>query len=420
MEIKIEKLGARGDGIAHINGEKTYVAFALPGENIDVTIGQRRNDGHIGIVNKIITPSSGRITPVCQYFKKCGGCVLQHLNNVNIASFKRQNLIEALKRKGFDDTELSLTKPTISIDAGLRRRVRLSCLRLRGRVIIGFNMAASKNIIDIQSCHVVDQKINDLLTPLRKICSKISSFGNAFDIQITLSENGADITFHLKKLKGLSLDERLDLADFAHNHEIARLAIDLNGLIEPIVAMNDILVDFGGNKIALPVGGFLQPSKAGEDIIASLVASAVADADKIADLYSGCGSLTFPIAENSNKPKIHAVDGANTQINALRKAAGGTRITTEIRDLAKNPLGVDELNKFDAVVFDPPRIGAMAQAKILAKSDVKKIIAVSCNPASLARDLQILATGGYKIRSITPIDQFTWSFHVEALVILSR
>ncbi len=281
-------------------------------------------------------------------------------------------------------------------------------------------MAASKNIIDIQSCHVVDQKINDLLTPLRKICSMISSFGYAFDIQITLSENGADITFHLKKLKGLSLDERLDLADFAHNHEIARLAIDLNGLIEPIVAMNDILVDFGGNKIALPVGGFLQPSKAGEDIIASLVASAVADADKIAHLYSGCGSLTFPIAENSNKPKIHAVDGANTQINALRKAAGGTRITTEIRDLAKNPLGVDELNKFDAVVFDPPRIGAMAQAKILAKSDVKKIIAVSCNPASLARDLQILATGGYKIRSITPIDQFTWSFHVEALVILSR
>ena len=143
-------------------------------------------------------------------------------------------------------------------------------------------------------------------------------------------------------------------------------------------------------------------------------------AGKIADLYAGCGSLTFPVANDPRRPMVHAVDGAEAQINALRKAVQGLRVTAEIRDLARSPLSSDELARFDAVVFDPPRAGAAAQADALASSAVPVVVAVSCNPSTLARDLRILVDGGYVIDALTPVDQFTWSSHLEAVAILRR
>ena len=417
MEVKIETLGARGDGIAYVDGKPVYVAFGLPGESLDVELGPRRGDGHTARINKITTPSPDRIIPPCPHYETCGGCSLQHLSDSAIAIEKRQILARALARKGFSQLPIG---ETLSAPAGTRRRVRLACLRLRGRTILGFNERAGQNIVDLKSCPVSAPGISALLKPLRKMCTNMPSLGKAADIQITLSDKGPDIVFYPNSPKELSLDERFDLVDFAEANNIARIAIESKGLVEPVAAIHDVQVDFAGFKVALPVGAFLQPSKEGENIIAGLVAKAVEGADKVADLYAGCGSLTFPIAANPNKPTVHAVDGAEVQITALRKTAGGTRVTSEIRDLAEDPLDRDELNKFEAVVFDPPRAGAMAQAEALSESDVKKIIAVSCNPATLARDLRILVDGGYKIQSTSPIDQFTWSGHVEALVVLTK
>lgn len=417
MEVKIETIGARGDGITHVDGKPVYVAFGLPGEVINVELGAKRGDGQIASILDIITPSSDRVTPPCPHYEKCGGCALQHLSDDAIKREKRQILVRALERKGFDGLQVN---QTLSAPAGTRRRVRLACLRLRGRTILGFNERAGANIIDLKACPVSAPGIEAIIKPLRKMCTNMPSLGKAADIQITLSDNGPDIVFYPKTPKELSLDERFDLADFAEANGVARIAIESKGFVEPVAAIHDVQVNFAGYKVALPVGAFLQPSKDGENIIAGLVANAVKGADKVADLYAGCGSLTFPIAANPNGPTVHAVEGAEIQVNALRKTAGGTRVTSEIRDLAEEPLTVSELNKFDAVVFDPPRAGAMAQAEELSSSDVKTVVAVSCNPATMARDLRILEDGGYRITSITPIDQFTWSGHVEALTVLTK
>ena len=417
MEVTIEKLGAKGDGITHMDGKSIYVAFGLPNEVIDIELGPKRGDGQTALIKQIIKSSPDRITPPCVHYEKCGGCALQHLSDSAIANEKRQVLEKALERKGFHDLQIN---ETLSAPAGTRRRVRLACLRLRGRTILGFNERAGTNIIDLKSCPVSAPGINAILKPLRKICTNLPSLGKAADIQVTLSDKGPDVVFYPKAPKELTLDERFDLVDFAEANGIARIAIESKGFVEPVAAIHDIQVNFAGYKVALPVGAFLQPSKEGEVIIANLVAKAVAGVEKIADLYAGCGSLTFPIAANPNKPTVHAVDGAEVQINALRKTAGGTRVTSEIRDLADNPLDKNELNKFEAVVFDPPRAGALSQAEALAGSNVEIVVAVSCNPATMARDLRILVDGGYRLQSVTPIDQFTWSGHVEAVAILTK
>lgn len=418
LSVRITGLGARGDGLAeNETGDRFYVPFAIPDEQVRIKSGQKRGDGYAAELLAVEEASPERREAPCVHFGRCGGCALQHATDPAIARFKRDLVEKALARKGLNDLpfEDPLTTPPAA-----RRRARLAILRLKGRSIVGFNERQGKMVLDLKQCPVLRPAIEALIPALRTLADGLPALGKGGDVQITEGDTGLEVIFIPDRNADLTLAERERLLDFAETHDIARLAWESDGFLEPVAGRRAVRVGFAGVPVDLPVGSFLQPSREGESHIAGLVREGVGDAGRVADLYCGCGSLTFPIATLPHQPIVFAADGLDSQIGALRRAAAGLKVTAEVRDLAKNPLSVSELNKFDAVVFDPPRAGAAAQAETLADSNVKRIVAVSCNPSTLARDLRILVDGGYRIERVVPVDQFTWSAHVEAVAILSR
>lgn len=416
VEVVIDRIGARGDGIADGPDGPLYIPGAATGDRVEVIPGARKGDGRAGHLKTLLQAGPGRVTPVCRHAETCGGCAVQHLSDATVAELKQRQLVEAFSRKGLPVDRI---EPTRSIGAGTRRRLRLSALRVAKGVVLGFNERGSAKVIDIAECPVARPELVALFDPLRALIAGLDGLERGGDVQLTLSDTGIDMVL-LPQGKGrLSLDERECLVAFAETHDLARLAWESDGFVEPVATRRTPRAVFADIQVDLPAGGFLQPSREGQEILAGLVLDALPDTvDTVADLYAGCGSFSIPLAKRGLN--VFAAEGEQAPVDALRRAAAGLRLQAECRDLAKNPLSAGELNRYGAVVFDPPRAGAAPQAEQLAQSEVPCVIAVSCNPATLARDLHTLVEGGYALRRATPVDQFTWSAHLEAVVVLTR
>ncbi|MDW3205792.1 MAG: methyltransferase [Alphaproteobacteria bacterium] len=416
IELTIDRIGARGDGIAAGLDGPIYVPGTVPGDRVEAIPGPSRGDGRAATLKALLQAGPGRVEPVCRHAAHCGGCTLQHASDALIADLKRDQLVEALARKNLP---VDCVEPTRTVPPGARRRLRLTALRLSGRTVLGFNERASSKVIDVQECPVARPELTGLLPALRDLVGGLGSLGRGADLQLTLSDTGIEILLVPAAGGDPSLDERQTLVEFAELHDIARIGWETEGIAEPLAARRTPRTVFAGVPVDLPIGGFLQPSREGQDILTDLVLSGVPEgADSVADLYAGCGSFSIPLSRRG--ANVVAVEGSEPAVAALRRGAAGLRLQAECRDLARNPLSAAELNRFQAVVFDPPRAGAAPQAEMLAASDVATIVAVSCNPATLARDLRSLVDGGYTLTNAVPVDQFTWSGHVEAVAVLSR
>ena len=421
FDLDITALGARGDGVASVGGSRVIVPGALPGERVRARLDRAGRGGRgktdappRARVIEIVESSPDRITPACRHFGTSGGCAIQHLASAQALAWKRRLIAEALDRRGLPDEAV---RPVSAIEPGARRRADFTAIRRRDDLLLGFNSVASHHVVDIAECPVLLPEIVALLAPLRGFLHDLLAPAERAEAVVNATETGLDLM--LVTATKLGAGGRARLAQFAETHDLARISRRHPRAETPeIVAERRApMAPFGGFPVRLPPGAFLQASAEGE---ASLVASVVAivnDANRIADLYCGCGSFTFPLAAHvSPSPGIHAVDANGASVDAVRaaaNAAGLTRITSERRDLDRRPLRADELARFDAVVFDPPRAGAKAQAQALAESRVPVIAAVSCNPASFARDADILAAGGYTLDWVQPVDQFPWTAHIE-------
>jgi 23S rRNA (uracil1939-C5)-methyltransferase len=413
LTVTIENIGRRGDGIANADGIRYYVPFAAPGDLLRIRPLETREDGQAAAIDKVIRPGASRTDPVCRHFGRCGGCTLQHIATGAIADLKRDMVVAALAHHGLQDVPV---RETIAIPPGRRRRVRFAVHR-GARTAFGFNAPRSNHVIDIEECPAATPRIAALIGELRALAAATESLGRRAEVLVTETDSGIDIILRPRQPTAPNLDERMDLAAFAERHDLARLSWDGPQGYEPLAARRSPTVAFGSVPVALPPDAFLQPSRDGERAIAEAVCAAAAGATKIADLYAGCGALTFPLAALA---PVHAVEGSAEMVQAIRQAAGGRPVTADIRDLARQPLTAEELGRFDAVVFDPPRPGAREQAAAIAGSSVATVVAVSCNPATLARDLRLLVDGGYGIESVQPVDQFPWSAHTEAVAVLRR
>ncbi|MEQ8603861.1 MAG: class I SAM-dependent RNA methyltransferase [Marivibrio sp.] len=425
IEVAADYIGAQGDGVVEESEHgRLYVPLAAPGDRLRVVPGAKRGDGRTARIEEILEASPDRTEPPCRHFGICGGCALQHVAPTAIAREKRDLLIEALARKGFDEAALEerVVSETVSIPPGTRRRARLAVRRIKGRAILGFNERAGPKVVDLQHCPILVPALVEMLPALRELAGGLKSLGEGGDVHLLASETGADVLFLPAKAADPGLAEREALTAFAERFDVARIAWapEPGAPPEPVTARRAPRVTFGGAPIEPPPAAFLQPSREGERAIAGAVAAALADADRIADLYAGCGSLGLPLAAAGKA--VHAVEGLADHVDAFRKAGGalGLRVSAEVRDLARSPLTADELQRFDAVLFDPPRAGAAEQAREIAASAVARVVAVSCNPSTLARDLRTLEDGGYRLQAATPIDQFPWSGHLEAVAVLSR
>jgi 23S rRNA (uracil1939-C5)-methyltransferase len=338
---------------------------------------------------------------------------MQHLADDAYRRWKLDILHQALARRGLDGVAIG---EMISVPPASRRRARFTARRLRGGVHLGFNAPGSHNIVDLSVCHILVPSIVAVLDDLRILLAALLPPGGKADVQITATETGLDIWLVANIPHNAQNDMRL--AEFAQTADLARLS---TGTLPDIgMVRRPPRITFNGVAVTPPPDGFLQASLAGERALADLVRGGVGEAGRVADLYAGIGTFGFALAAGV---EVLAVEGAEAQVQALieaRNKARRTRIDVQVRDLERRPLSDQELQSFDAVIFDPPRPGARGQTALLATSPVPVLLAVSCNPSTFARDARTLVDGGYRLTSVTPVDQFPWSRHLELVAKFQR
>ncbi len=406
MRLRIDSLGAHGDGVARGEHGQVFVPFTLPGEVVNAAVERDR-----GTLMAVLEPSPLRVEPPCRHFGTCGGCSLQHLETQTYQAFKAERVAVALQREHIEIAQQAL----IPCDSDSRRRVVLSARKTVGGMLLGYHRMQSGEIVDIEECRIALPAIVAALPMLRALASLVCRSAKPFHLTVTVTDNGLDVAF---AESGLLPDAaRREAADFALRHGVARLSIDGEVLVEA----RKPSIHVGASEVTPPPGGFLQAVASAEEAMATLVAGHLAKSKRVADLFSGSGAFALRLARAS---EVHAVEGDAGALAALdrgfRFTPGLKRVTTEKRDLFRRPLTFKDLAAYDGLVFDPPRAGAEDQSRQIARSDVPKVAAVSCNPVTLARDLRILVDGGYRLVSVTPIDQFLWSPHVEAVALLEK
>lgn len=404
--LTIDHVGHRGDGIANGPDGPVYVPFTLAGEQVAVRLSGDRAE-----LLEIIEPSPERSEPPCPHFGACGGCALQHMADDAYRAWKRQQVVAALHQRGL----MADVEPLHPALPGSRRRAVLTAKRAGRKLAIGYHGRQSHAVVDITTCPVLTPAIVAALPALRRVAEIATPGRGALKLTVLASESGLDVA--LANATRLTARDEQRLIALAMESGFARLTVDG----ETLIAAMQPRLSFGGAGVVPPPGGFTQASAAAETAMASLAEAATVGATRVADLFSGVGTFTLRLARHA---AVHAVESDRAAIAALehgiRYANGLKPVTTERRDLFDYPLMPKELSAFDAVVFDPPRAGARRQAEELARSNVATVVAVSCNPATLARDLKILVEGGYTLRRVTPVDQFLWSPHIECVAVLAR
>jgi 23S rRNA (uracil1939-C5)-methyltransferase len=408
--LAITGLGHRGDGIAAGPEGPIYIPGALPGEAVEVeNVPGHPDRRHVLTVEK---PSPERIAPICPHFGVCGGCALQHWAHAPYRAWKRDLVVEALRQAGIEVPVGDL------IDAhgeGRRRAVFHARRGTHDVLEVGFTATRAHQVIPIDRCPVLAKQLDGALNAAWAIAEVLRPAEKPLDIQVTATDAGLDID--VRGSGPLTASLRAALARVAAAQNIARLT--RHG--ELIAQQHAPTIRMGSATVTLPPGAFLQATAQGEATLSRLVLEDCDGAKAVADLFAGVGPFALRLAE---KARVTAVDDDEPAIAALKRAAAATPglkpIAAERRDLFKNPLIPAELDRFDVVVFDPPRQGAQAQARALAASAVARIVAVSCNPGTLARDLRLLIDGGYRVTAVTPVDQFRYSAHVEIVARLEK
>lgn len=402
----ISRLAHLGDGVADTDAGPVFAPFTLPGEAVTGRI-----DGERLLEAQVAAPSPERITPACPHFGVCGGCALQHAGDAFLADWKTRMVTAALAARG-----LSAPLRAVAVSPpGSRRRVTFAGRRTRKTVVVGFHGRSDATLIPVEACAVAHPVLVAALPVCAELTGLTASRSGEARLSVTLTEGGLDID--LAAQKPLDGPLRAQLAQVASAADLARLSY--NG--ETIALRRPPHQRFGAARVAPPPGGFLQATREGEAALLDAVREAVGDAATAVDLFSGSGTFTLPLAARAGVRAVEADAAALAALDAAWRATPGLRaVSVETRDLKARPLMAAELNRFAAVVFDPPRAGAAAQAAEIARSAVPRVAAVSCNPATFARDARTLSDGGYRLDWVQPVDQFRWSPHVELVGAFSR
>jgi 23S rRNA (uracil1939-C5)-methyltransferase len=413
--LTIESLGGRGDGIASLDGKPVYIPFTLPGEIVQTEIVQARGDGLSAVARSIERASPLRAQPPCPHFGICGGCAVQHFDYRAYLAWKRELVGQALRRRGFADMPLS---EIVATPPARRRRAVLTAMRTRKAAIIGFHERASHRLVDLAVCRVLLPSLEALIAPLRDLLTQILAVGQ--NAQVTLNDSDSGIDCQIAADHAPDLAARETMAAFAEKHDLARFAWRQGRTSEPIAQRRLPVLKLGAAIVAVPPGGFLQASREGENAMRQAVREWTRDAKSVVDLFGGIGTLSLELLPDK---RVHVVEGDADAVAALAQASRlpnlQSKLSVEHRDLAE-PVMAETLRSYDAVIIDPPRAGAAAQARELAASGMATIVYVSCDPGTFARDARILVDGGYALAQVVPIDQFLWSGHVELVALFRR
>ncbi len=429
LDLRIDRLGAQGDGVAQGLERRgpegrgpagqgpegpLFVPYALPGERVRVAVEAGQSHGRLLAV---LEPSPDRVRPICPHFGICGGCALQHLEEGPYLAWKRDQVGAALASRGLDVR----IEPVRSVTLASRRRASFALGRAPSGAVLGYHRRGSHDIFDVKACPVLVPQLEASLPKLKAALAGLAPAKGQARVHVTVSDAGLDVAVEdVGAAQGADRHAslaRASLAQAAIAAGVARLTLDGEVVMQRAAPS----LTLSGAHVVPPPGVFLQASGAAEEILVELAGEGVGRAKRVADLFAGLGPFTLALAKGA------AVDAFEHDTDALAALAVAARATPKlkpvrvhVRDLFRTPLTARELAAYDAVVLDPPRAGARAQATELAASSVAKIVAVSCNPGTLARDLRILIDGGYRIIRVVPVDQFRFSPHIEVVAHLER
>ena len=402
--VDIIRLAARGDGVT---ADGRFVRATVPGDRV-------RFDPFA------VEPGPDHADPPCRHFPDCGGCQLQHVTDAAYITWVTTRIVAALDAAR---VPIGTIDPVAMSPPRSRRRASLRAVKRGGQLTLGFNADASHRIVDLHECHILTPNLFNLVAPLRTLLKAALREGQGAGVTLTDSETGVDLLLANVGARTLVEIERLN--EFSALHDIARLSVEGEDGVETVTEARAPTISFGGVPVILPPAPFLQATREGEAALVAAVVTATGGARRVADLFTGLGTFALPLAAQGTA--VLAVEGAQTTTAALAAAvrsatslASGLRVAVDHRDLFRRPLTTTELDRFDAVVFDPPRSGAVSQVTELAASKVPVAVAVSCNPNTFARDAAILVAGGYVLERLWPVAQFRWSTHVELVASFRR
>lgn len=352
------------------------------------------------------------MNPRCIHFGACGGCTLQDIPEDTYCARKRDAIIRTLTMHRLADADVA---PVAEVAPATRRRAVFKIAKRNGATIVGFHALKSHTVVDMRQCLVLTPRLVVLASGLRTLMNTLLANGQNAEAHVTDADNGIDIAFRAS----LQLKPALTAAIAKSVPDMGVIRVLWNGALAFESAAPT--VRFGKAEVKLPPHPFLQPTRDGEAFLLARVFEATSGAKFIVDLFCGCGTFSLPLAE---RMRVHAVEKDAAMLGALVTAAKATPglkpVTSVRRDLFKAPLTAAELGKFDAVILDPPRAGAQAQAAQLARSKIARVAYVSCDAGSFARDARILVDGGFRMGMVTPVDQFLWSEHIELVAAFTR
>lgn len=393
----ILRIGAKGDGVT---GSGRHVPFSAPGDQVRVD-GSLDHGPHHAV-------------PPCRHFGTCGGCQLQQLDEQSLAEFVAERVANAASGQGLEPG--MITAPHLS-PPRTRRRAALHAQRIGGKIVLGFREAGSHRIVDMLECHVLAPELFAQVAPLRRMLA--AQPGRlAVEVEMALTEQGVDLGLKGLTVEGLAATEAV--LDFASRQRLARITLDQGYGPEPSWEPEPVTVQLDGVSVPFPSGGFLQATEDGESALIAAAREWLAGSATIADLFSGLGTFAFALAGPGTK--VLAAEASRDAHFACKTAAGRAQVPVHPlhRDLFRNPFQTAELDRFDAVLLDPPRAGAREQVGRIADSTVPRVVYISCNPSSWARDAAILVAGGYRLAELRPVGQFRWSTHVELASLFLR
>ncbi|RDC60089.1 23S rRNA (uracil(1939)-C(5))-methyltransferase [Alteripontixanthobacter maritimus] len=396
MTEPIIRIAAKGEGVT---ASGRHIAGAVTGDVVS-------EDG-------TIEPGPHHACPPCRHFGRCGGCQLQHADDAVLADFVTDRVLTAARKQGIEPLAI---EPAQMSPPFSRRRATLHAVNGGGRAQVGFREAGSHRLVDITECHVLHPDLFALVTPLRAM---LSARGGKYaaDIDLTLADGGVDCAIRNLQVEGLEQTEAM--LDFARDNGLARLSLDQGYGPETSWEPEPVTITLSGVPVPLPPGAFLQATRDGERALLAAAQDWIGDAATVADLFAGLGTFAFALAD---KTKVLAVEAARDTHLACQSAARayGRPVHSLHRDLFRNPLRAEELNRFDAALLDPPRAGAREQVDQIAESKLARVVYVSCNPASWARDAKRMVDAGFVCREVRPVGQFRWSTHVELASYFTR
>jgi 23S rRNA (uracil1939-C5)-methyltransferase len=405
QRLAIERIGHKGDGET---ADGIYVPFSVAGDVVVAEVAEGR-----GLIHRIVTPSPDRVEPPCPHFGRCGGCALQHISDKALAEWKREQIVVALGQRGLKDVTVA---PTMTVPGKSRRRAELHARLTDHELKLGFLERGSRVIVDMQACEILRPALFAALPKLRDGLARLLPPHKHVAVHMLETQAGLDLALGIPDFV-LTVKNRTAAAALAEALDLARLSV--NG--EMLVQRREPSVSIAGIAVIPPPEGFLQAAVEAEQALQTIVCEALAGAKSAVDIFAGSG--TFALALARSMP-VHALESDAAALSALERAVkhaqGLKPVTIEKRDLFRRPLIAQELDKFAAAVIDPPRPGARPQCEEIAKSGLKRVVYVSCNVATFARDAAVLTDAGFHLARVTPLDQFRWSAHLELTGVFER